>query len=68
MKILCKADFIIQELTDLVEEEVLNQFERLSERGGVLGAMDWGYQRNKIQDESLLYEQRKHWVNYLLSG
>jgi len=55
-----QGSFIIELLTDLVEEEVLKEFERLSERGGVLGAMEWGYQRNKIQDESLLYEQRKH--------
>ncbi|MFH0812022.1 MAG: fused isobutyryl-CoA mutase/GTPase IcmF [Pseudomonadota bacterium] len=55
-----QGSFIIEELTDLVEEEVLKEFERISERGGVLGAMEWSYQRNKIQDESLLYEQRKH--------
>lgn len=55
-----QGSFIIEELTDLVEEEVLREFERLSERGGVLGAMELGYQRNKIQDESLLYEQKKH--------
>ena len=52
--------FIIDELTDLVEEAVLQEFERISERGGVLGAMETGYQRGKIQDESLLYEHRKH--------
>ncbi len=52
--------FIIEELTDLVEEAVLQEFERLSERGGVLGAMETGYQRGKIQDESMLYERRKH--------
>ena len=52
--------FIIDELTDLVEEAVLREFERLSERGGVLGAMETGYQRGKIQDESLEYETRKH--------
>ncbi|MDA1089406.1 MAG: methylmalonyl-CoA mutase family protein [Proteobacteria bacterium] len=52
--------FIIEELTDLVEEAVLSEFERLSERGGVLGAMETGYQRGKIQEESLLYETRKH--------
>ena len=55
-----QGSFIIEELTNLVEEEVLEEFERISERGGVLGAMEWGYQRNKIQDESLLYEHRKH--------
>jgi methylmalonyl-CoA mutase len=52
--------FIIEELTDLVEEAVLLEFERIAERGGVLGAMETGYQRGKIQEESLLYEQRKH--------
>ncbi len=52
--------FIIEELTDLVEEAVLGEFERLSERGGVLGAMETGYQRGKIQDESLHYETLKH--------
>ncbi|WP_043616442.1 fused isobutyryl-CoA mutase/GTPase IcmF [Nonomuraea candida] len=52
--------FIIEELTDLVEEAVLAEFERLSDRGGVLGAMETGYQRGKIQDESMLYEMRKH--------
>ena len=52
--------FFFEELTDLVEEAVLQEFERISERGGVLGAMETGYQRGKIQDESLLYEIRKH--------
>jgi len=52
--------FIVEELTDLVEEAVLQEFERLAERGGVLGAMETGYQRGKIQEESLLYETRKH--------
>ncbi|MBK8750379.1 MAG: methylmalonyl-CoA mutase family protein [Candidatus Competibacteraceae bacterium] len=52
--------FIIDELTDLVEEAVLQEFERISERGGVLGAMETGYQRGKIQEESLYYETRKH--------
>ncbi len=52
--------FIIEQLTDLVEEAVLEEFERISERGGVLGAMETGYQRGKIQDESMLYEHRKH--------
>jgi isobutyryl-CoA mutase len=55
-----QGSFIIDELTDLVEEAVLTEFERLSERGGVLGAMETGYQRGRIQDESMLYEQRKH--------
>jgi methylmalonyl-CoA mutase len=52
--------FIIEQLTDLVEEAVLQEFERISERGGVLGAMETGYQRGRIQDESMLYEHRKH--------
>jgi len=52
--------FIVEELTDLVEEAVLAEFDRMSERGGVLGAMETGYQRGRIQDESMLYEQRKH--------
>jgi isobutyryl-CoA mutase len=55
-----QGSFVIEELTDLVEKAVYAEFERLSERGGVLGAMDTMYQRSKIQDESLLYEQRKH--------
>lgn len=52
--------FIIDELTDLVEQAVLQEFERLADRGGVLGAMETGYQRGKIQDESIYYESRKH--------
>ncbi len=52
--------FIIDELTDLVEEAVLQEFERLADRGGVLGAMETGYQRGKIQEESIYYESRKH--------
>lgn len=55
-----QGSFVIEELTDLVEEAVLAEFDRLSDRGGVLGAMETGYQRGKIQDESLLYEHRKH--------
>jgi methylmalonyl-CoA mutase len=47
-------------LTDLVEEAVLSEFDRITERGGVLGAMETGYQRGKIQDESLYYERLKH--------
>ncbi|HUN34346.1 MAG TPA: fused isobutyryl-CoA mutase/GTPase IcmF, partial [Trebonia sp.] len=54
------GSFIVDELTDLVEEAVLAEFERISARGGVLGAMETGYQRGRIQDESMLYEQRKH--------
>ena len=52
--------FIMNDLTDLVEEAVLQEFERISERGGVLGAMETGYQRSKIQEESLYYEHKKH--------
>jgi methylmalonyl-CoA mutase len=55
-----QGSFIVEELTELVEEAVLREFERLSERGGVLGAMETGFQRGKIQDESLLYEHKKH--------
>jgi methylmalonyl-CoA mutase len=55
-----QGSFIIDELTDLVERAVLDEFDRLAERGGVLGAMETGYQRGRIQDESMLYEQRKH--------
>jgi methylmalonyl-CoA mutase len=55
-----QGSYIVEELTDLVEEAVLAELERISERGGVLGAMETGYQRGRIQDESMLYEQRKH--------
>ncbi len=55
-----QGSYVIDELTDLVEEAVLREFERLSERGGVLGAMETLYQRGKIQDESLHYESLKH--------
>ena len=55
-----QGSFIIEALTDLLEEAVLQEFERISERGGVLGAMETGYQRGKIQDESLFYEHKKH--------
>ncbi len=55
-----QGSFIIEELTDLVEEAVLQEFERLNTRGGVLGAMEVQYQRGKIQDESMLYEMKKH--------
>ncbi len=55
-----QGSFVIDELTDLVEEAVYQEFERISERGGVLGAMDTMYQRSKIQEESLYYESRKH--------
>jgi isobutyryl-CoA mutase len=55
-----QGSFIVEELTDLVEEAVLAELDRLSERGGVLGAMEVGYQRGRIQDESMLYESKKH--------
>ena len=55
-----QGSFIVEELTDAVEEAVLVEMERISERGGVLGAMETGYQRGRIQDDSMLYEQKKH--------
>ncbi|MDN5860449.1 MAG: methylmalonyl-CoA mutase family protein, partial [Pseudonocardia sp.] len=55
-----QGSYVIDELTDLVEEAVLAEFDRIAARGGVLGAMETGYQRGKIQDESMLYEHRKH--------
>jgi isobutyryl-CoA mutase len=55
-----QGSFIIDELTNLVEQAVLAEFDNINERGGVLGAMETGYQRGRIQDESMLYEQRKH--------
>ena len=55
-----QGSFIIDKLTDIVEEAVYKEFEAISERGGVLGAMDTMYQRGKIQEESLYYEQKKH--------
>jgi methylmalonyl-CoA mutase len=55
-----QGSFIVEELTELVEQAVLTEFDRLTARGGVLGAMESGYQRGRIQDESMLYEQRKH--------
>ncbi|WP_156756107.1 fused isobutyryl-CoA mutase/GTPase IcmF [Actinokineospora pegani] len=55
-----QGSFVIDELTDLVEEAVLTEFDRISDRGGVLGAMETGYQRGRIQDESMRYEHRKH--------
>jgi methylmalonyl-CoA mutase len=55
-----QGSFIIDELTDLVEEAVLKEFDAIASRGGVLGAMETGYQRGKIQDESLFYEHQKH--------
>ncbi|WP_175637812.1 fused isobutyryl-CoA mutase/GTPase IcmF [Metabacillus schmidteae] len=55
-----QGSFIVEELTDLVEEAVLQEFDRINERGGVLGAMETQYQRGKIQDESMYYEMKKH--------
>jgi methylmalonyl-CoA mutase len=55
-----QGSYVVEELTDLVEEAVLREFDRIAERGGVLGAMETGSQRGRIQDESMLYEHRKH--------
>jgi methylmalonyl-CoA mutase len=55
-----QGSFIVEELTELVDAAVLTELDRISERGGVMGAMETGYQRGRIQDESMLYEQRKH--------
>jgi len=63
-----QGSFIVEELTDLVEEAVLSEFERISERGGVLGAMETGYQRSRIQEESLYYERLKHSGDYPIIG
>ena len=63
-----QGSFIIDELTDLVEEAVLKEFDAISERGGVLGAMETGYQRGKIQEESLFYERQKHDGSYPIIG
>jgi methylmalonyl-CoA mutase len=60
--------FIIDELTELVEEAVLTEFEKIAERGGVLGAMETGYQRGKIQEESMHYEMQKHTGEYPIIG
>ncbi|MBW1649213.1 MAG: methylmalonyl-CoA mutase family protein [Deltaproteobacteria bacterium] len=63
-----QGSFIVEELTKLVEGAVLAEFDRITDRGGVLGAMESGYQRNKIQDESLYYEQLKHTGQYPIIG
>lgn len=63
-----QGSFIIEELTDLVEEAVLAEFERINSRGGVLGAMERQYQRTKIQEESLYYEQQKESGQYPIVG
>ncbi len=60
--------FVIEEMTELVEEAVLAEFEKIAERGGVLGAMETGYQRGKIQDESMHYEMLKHTGEYPIIG
>ena len=64
----CQGSFIIEELTELVEEAVLKEFDAIAGRGGVLGAMETGYQRGKIQEESLNYERRKHDGTYPIIG
>lgn len=63
-----QGSFIIEELTNLVEEAVLSEFDRITERGGVLGAMETMYQRGKIQEESLYYETLKHTGEYPIIG
>ncbi|MBU3951135.1 MAG: methylmalonyl-CoA mutase family protein [Proteobacteria bacterium] len=63
-----QGSFIVDELTDLVEEAVLIEFERITERGGVLGAMETGYQRGKIQEESMYYEHLKHSGGFPIIG
>jgi methylmalonyl-CoA mutase len=63
-----QGSFIIEELTDLVEEAVLTEFDRITERGGVLGAMETMYQRSRIQEESLYYETLKHTGEYPIIG
>ena len=63
-----QGSFIIEELTDLVEEAVLSEFDRITERGGVLGAMETMYQRSQIQEESLYYETLKHTGEYPIIG
>jgi isobutyryl-CoA mutase len=63
-----QGSFIIDELTELVEEAVLQEFEKIAERGGVLGAMETGYQRGKIQEESMHYEMQKHTGEYPIVG
>jgi methylmalonyl-CoA mutase len=63
-----QGSFLLEELTDLVEEAVLKEFDAISERGGVLGAMETGYQRGKIQEESIFYEHKKHDGSYPIVG
>ena len=63
-----QGSFLIEELTDLVEEAVLTEFKRITDRGGVLGAMERMYQRNKIQEESMYYEHQKHTGEFPIIG
>ena len=63
-----QGSFVINELTDLVEEAVLNEFDRITDRGSVLGAMERMYQRSKIQEESIYYETKKHTGDYPIVG
>ena len=63
-----QGSYIIDELTDLVEESVYEEFDKITERGGVLGAMETMYQRGKIQEESLYYETLKHTGEYPIMG
>jgi methylmalonyl-CoA mutase len=63
-----QGSFIVEELTKLVEEAILQEFDRITERGGVLGAMETGYQRSKIQEESIHYEILKHTGEYPIVG
>jgi methylmalonyl-CoA mutase len=63
-----QGSFIIEDLTNLVEEAVLLEFDKISERGGVLGAMETMYQRNKIQEESMYYEMLKHTGEFPIIG
>lgn len=63
-----QGSFIVEELTDLVEEAVMVEFDRITDRGGVLGAMETGYQRSKIQEESMYYEHLKHSGEYPIIG
>jgi len=63
-----QGSFIVEELTDLVEQAVLTEFDRITERGGVLGAMETGYQRSRIQEESMYYEHLKHSGEYPIVG
>ena len=63
-----QGSFIIEELTDLTEEAILSEFDRITERGGVLGAMETMYQRSKIQEESLHYESLKHSGKFKIIG